>query len=186
MRKKLCVLYHNEHCYTKNMAENIKIGSEDKGVESFMWDVNYAAKNLDVLDDMDAIVFGSPTHFGSVSAEMKLLMDSTVDIWNKKKWRNKIAAGFTHSSAMNGDKLSVLMQIFIFSQQHGMIWTGLDLKSCEVVDEYGDEPLNIMGSWSGLMDISPSKNIQNKVNDNKTARYFGARLATVTNNFNQV
>lgn len=42
-------------------------------------------------------------------------------------WRNKIAAGFTNSGAMHGDKLHSLVTMALFAAQHGMIWVGLDL-----------------------------------------------------------
>lgn len=58
----------------------------------------------------DAIIFGSPTYNGSVSARFKQFMeDSTNPAWSPQKWRNKIAAGFTNSGAMHGDKLNSLI-----------------------------------------------------------------------------
>ena len=111
-------------------------------------------------------------------------MDSTVDIWDNKGWNNKIAAGFTHSSALSGDKLGALMSIFIFAQQHGMMWIGVDLKSNETLKNF-DVKLNRLGSWMGLMTESPSKDKELEINvsDIKTAEYFGARIAKITKKF---
>jgi len=42
---------------------------------------------------------------------------------------SKIAAGFTNSATLNGDKFSTLSYLFTLSQQHGMIWAGMGLKA---------------------------------------------------------
>jgi aryl-alcohol dehydrogenase-like predicted oxidoreductase len=61
------------------------------------------------LEASDAIIFGSPTYNGSLSAKLKQFFeDSTKAAWRELKWGDKIAAGFTNSGAQNGDKLSPL------------------------------------------------------------------------------
>ena len=110
-------------------------------------------------------------------------MDSTLEIWKKRGWKNKISAGFTHSYSLNGDKLSTLISIFLFAQQHGMIWKGLDLKSNELIM---GKNLNSMGSWVGLM--AKHWNIKNNrdenCNDKETVKYFGRSIANLVNNIN--
>ena len=178
MTKKIAIIYHGS--YSNTLSEHIQKGAE--GVKVVSYDVEHI-DNLNLLDDADAIIFGSPTYFGSVSASMKNFMDSTIDIWENKKWNNKIAAGFTYSSALDGNKLSALMTIFTFAEQHGMIWVGLDLKSCEKKEGYNTE-LNRFGSWAGLMAQSPHKNNQaDNLSDLQTAEYFGARIAEVIKKF---
>ena len=52
----------------------------------------------------DAIIFGSPTYNGTISARFKQFMeDSTRQAWIPQAWRNKVAAGFTNSGALHGD-----------------------------------------------------------------------------------
>jgi NAD(P)H dehydrogenase (quinone) len=185
MEKNIVIIYYNKHCYSSTLANHIKMGAEVEGVKAMSYDVSHINQNMHLLDEADGIIFGSPTYFGSVSAEMKGFMDSTVGIWDDKRWNNKIAAGFTHSSALSGDKLSALMTMFIFAAQHGMLWVGLDLKACDKIEGY-DLELNQFGSWMGLMAQSPNKAKSPSFNqsDLETAKYFGARIALITKKFN--
>jgi NAD(P)H dehydrogenase (quinone) len=184
MKKRIATIYDHELCFTKTLSRYIDIGIQSENVESTTYEAKFICENLQLLDDVDSIIFGTPTYFGNVSTNIKKLMDSTVDIWDNKKWNNKIAAGFTHSSALSGDKLGALMSIFIFAQQHGMMWIGVDLKSNEMLKD-SDVKLNRLGSWMGLMAESPNKDkkLEINVSDIKTAEYFGARIARITKKF---
>ena len=51
----------------------------------------------------------------------------TSAVWALQGWRDKLAAGFTHSAAPSGDKLGTLTQLAVFAAQHGMVWVGLGL-----------------------------------------------------------
>ncbi|WHA05136.1 flavodoxin family protein [Candidatus Bandiella numerosa] len=184
MKKRIATIYDHENCFTKTLSKYIHIGIQSENVESKTYEAKFICENLQLLDEVDSIIFGTPTYFGNVSTNIKKLMDSTVDIWDNKGWNNKIAAGFTHSSALSGDKLGALMSIFIFAQQHGMMWIGVDLKSNETLKNF-DVKLNRLGSWMGLMTESPSKDKEPEINvsDIKTAEYFGARIAKITKKF---
>ena len=64
---------------------------------------------------------------GSVSWQFKKFADASSKPWFTQAWKNKIAAGFTNSATMNGDKHSTLHYMFTLSQQHGMVWVGTGL-----------------------------------------------------------
>lgn len=178
---KVAVVYHSRYGNTKVIAEAIAKGiTETKKATIHLMEYN----KIDhaVLDATDAIIFGCPTYMGSVSAELKGFMDSTADAWRNQKWRNKIAAGFTNSSAYSGDKLGTLMQMVLFACQHGMIWVSLDLMACssEIKGESGE--LNRIGSWLGLMtqSVVENKSVSSPpLSDRKTAEYFGKRIVEV-------
>jgi multimeric flavodoxin WrbA len=136
-----------------------------------------------VLEASDAIIFGSPTYNGLVSARLKQVFeDSTKEAWRDLKWRDKIAAGFTNSGAQNGDKLNSLISMALFAAQHGMIWVGLDLMPGNSSSTGTAENLNRLGSWLGAMaqsntdegpDLAPIDS------DRRTAAYLGERVATI-------
>lgn len=136
----------------------------------------------DFIGEFDAIIFGSPTYFGCVSAETKKFFDSTLDIFKKRLWRNKIAAGFTYSSSPSGDKLKVLENILLFAAQHGMFWAGMDLfhkqrlseEMCELLSIDGETKLNHYGGWLGLMLSGVHDTSQHDI---ASARYMGHRIA---------
>lgn len=125
---------------------------------------------LDSLDNVDAIIFGSPTYMGSVSAQFKAFADATGDKWSEKKWSDKIAGGFTIGSNLSGDQLMTMQYFQVFANQHGMIWGSLDIPGgCD------PEGRNRLGAQSGL--IAHSKdNTLNEI-DLVTAKYLGLRIA---------
>jgi NAD(P)H dehydrogenase (quinone) len=109
---------------------------------------------MNALNGADAIVLGCPTYMGSVSAPFKAFMDSTVAVWALQGWRDKLAAGFTHSAAPSGDKLATLLQLAVFAAQHGMIWVGLGLPPTHATTGAADDT-NRLGSHLGAMAQSP-------------------------------
>lgn len=184
-RKTVAIVCHSRDSYDGKIATYIREGVESAELSSKQYDCSYTKNMLDELTGSDAIIFGSPSYFGAAPAKMKEFMDQTSSIWQNKLWSNKIAGAFTHSSSLSGDKLSVLQQFFIFAQQHGMIWVGLDVKSCQMKEHH--QKLNYLGSWSGLMTLSSDKNqvlAYDNETDKLTARYFGARIAKITKGLN--
>ena len=182
MNKKIAIIYDHDRCYTKTISSYIEKGINSQNIQSVSYTIDFILNKKSLLDKVNGIIFGAPTHFGNVSTNMKKFMDSTTSIWRDKKWKNKIAAAFTHSGALNGDKMSCLMSMFIFAQQHGMIWTGIDVNSNEKIYKYNVE-LNRLGSWIGLMVESIKKDAVVNVSDIKTAEYFGERVAKVSKSF---
>jgi multimeric flavodoxin WrbA len=182
---KISIVYHSGQGHTKAIAQSVARGAEDKGgvVVKLM---EYNKTDAAFLNDSDAIILGCPTYMGSVSAELKMFMDSTSDAWSQQKWRNKIAAGFTNSSAYSGDKLNTLMQMVLFACQHGMIWVGLDLMAGNSSSKGSNGDLNRIGSWVGLMaqsNTDQNAELAPPVSDRKTAEYFGRRIVEVTQKF---
>jgi multimeric flavodoxin WrbA len=88
---------------------------------------------LKELEKCDAMILGSPCYFKSVSAQLKMLMDRTVSIYNAKSLRNKIgAAVVTHDVRGWGGAL-VLHSIIDFYNTHKIIYAG------GIVGEGGEE-----------------------------------------------
>lgn len=168
---KIIVAYHSRTGRTKKLAESIAKGANATlmSVDNIDWDK---------LDNADAIIFGSPTYMGGVSAQMKAFMDETGRKWSEQKWKNKIAGGFTNASYSSGDKLSALIQINIFAMQHSMIWVGSD--------SMPEGDINRMGSFLGVMSQSAQKTAPEEamnVGDLKTAELYGKRIAEVAAKF---
>jgi NAD(P)H dehydrogenase (quinone) len=130
------------------------------------------------LDAADAIIFGAPTYMGSVSAPFKTFMDQTSRQWLNQVWKDKLAAGFTNSGGLSGDKLNVLFQLQLFAAQHGMLWVPFPLMPTGT----GPDDLNRMGSHLGLMtqsDNAPAE-ITPPAGDIRTAELFGTHVAERT------
>jgi multimeric flavodoxin WrbA len=99
-----------------------------------------------------------------------------------QSWKGKLAAGFSNSGSPSGDKLSTLLQIFLFSQQHGMLWQGLGVFPNEFPkgnESCSKDALNRIGSFAGLMTQANNDAPENTFTpgDLKTAELFGANIA---------
>jgi NAD(P)H dehydrogenase (quinone) len=70
---------------------------------------------LDALGAHDAIIYGSPTYMGGPAWQFKKFADASSKPWFSSAWKDKIAAGFTNSASVNGDKFST---IAYFSRCH--------------------------------------------------------------------
>lgn len=128
---------------------------------------------LTLLDSADAIIFGSPTYMGSVSAQFKAFADATSERWDSQQWRNKMAAGFTIGSCLNGDQTNTLKYFSTLASQHGMLWVGLD-----VAGGYNSLGINRLGCQMGVVGHNPEGDIHQS--DLDTAKYLGKRVANIT------
>lgn len=171
--RKVAVVYHSATGRTKALAEAVARGAGGEAIS--VDEKNLLAR----LSEADAIIFGAPTYMGSASAGFKAFMDSTSAIWAVQGWRDKLAAGFTHSAAPSGDKLGTLTQLAVFAAQHGMIWIGLGLPPTYIEvgpTEDGSRDTNRLGSHLGAMAQSrPGGTLPES--DLKTAEFLGRRVA---------
>ncbi len=67
---------------------------------------------LDDLDWADAVVFGTPTRFGNVAAQLKAFLDSAGGLWFQGKLADKVYAGFTSAQNAHGGQESTLLALF--------------------------------------------------------------------------
>jgi NAD(P)H dehydrogenase (quinone) len=185
----ISIVFDSGYGHTAKQAAAVAEGvSQVPGAEVNLVTVAEKAVDWSKLESSDAIVFGSPTYNGNISARLKQFFeDSTKAAWVDLKWRNKIAAGFTNSGAQSGDKLSSLVSMALFAAQHGMVWVGLDLHPGNSSSTGSDEDLNRLGSWIGAMAQSNSDQgpeVTPMDSDLKTAAYLGKRVAELTLRFN--
>lgn len=180
---KVSVIYHSKMGHTEKLAQAILKGAESvEEIEAKMFKVNEIVDDWDFINESDAIIFGSPTYMGTISAEFKEFMDKTSKIWMKQQWKDKIAAGFTNSGWPSGDKLNTLLQIAIFAAQHGMIWTSLGLMPGDLTRIEDEKDMNLVGSFLGSMSISKFNEpatVAPHEGDLKTGEYLGKRVANI-------
>jgi multimeric flavodoxin WrbA len=171
---KIVVVYHSGYGHTAAQAKAVFTGAESvEGVSVNLLKVEEVEANWESLDQADAIIFGSPTYMGSVSGQFKTFMDSTGGRWLEQKWKDKIAAGFTNSGSLSGDKLNTLIQLTVFAAQHGMVWVG----SSVLPNGRTDENINRIGSFLGAAAQSDHGSSEPSSGDLQTARLFGERVA---------
>ncbi len=130
---------------------------------------------LAALDESDAIIFGSPTYMGGISAQFKSFMDATSPRYLQRKWVDKIGAAFTVSGLAGGDKLNMLISCATFAMQHGMIWTGV--AESPVTGE-GYNRLGFFFGAAGVALFEPPSEMPN-AEDRQTGEMLGRRVATL-------
>jgi NAD(P)H dehydrogenase (quinone) len=176
---KIVVVYHSGYGHTKRIAETV---AESAGAQLIAIDAEGNISDADwaALDAADAIIFGSPTYMGTVSWQFKKFADASSKKWVAQAWRDKLAAGFTNSASMNGDKLSTLHYLFTLSQQHSMLWAGTGLMPSNTKAATRND-INYVASFSGLMTASPSDASPDEMfaGDFATAKAFGERIKAV-------
>lgn len=148
----VAIVYHSGFGHTQALADAIAKGIQSvSGAKATLVPVDQAEERAAELDAADAIVFGSPTYMGGISAEFARFKDWTSKRWMTRAWQNKLAAGFTVSASWGGDKQGTLHQLLTLAAQHGMVWIGLGLPPGNNHSKGSVEDLNRTGASLGLM-----------------------------------
>ena len=170
------VVYHSGYGHTQRLAQSV---AEGAGARLLAIDAegNLPDGGWEELKAADAIIFGSPTYMGSVSWQFKKFADASSKPWFAQEWKDKIAAGFTNSAGMNGDKQGVLTTLFTLAMQHSMLWVSQGLLPSNTRAAKRDD-VNYLVSYSGAMAQSPSDAGADarSAGDLETARLFGRRV----------
>jgi NAD(P)H dehydrogenase (quinone) len=178
------IVFHSGYGHTQKVAQAVAAGSggtllaiDNQG--------ELSPEGWAQLDASRAIVFGSPTYMANVSWQFKKFVDASSTVWARQGWKDKLAAGFTNSAGINGDKLSTLFTLLALSQQHGMLWVGTGLMPSNTKASVRDDT-NYLASFTGLMTATPADASPDEMaqGDLKTARLFGERIADVARSFN--
>jgi NAD(P)H dehydrogenase (quinone) len=177
---KVAIVYHSGFGHTQALAEAVAKGARAvPGATVSLVPVAEAEARAAELDGADAIIFGSPTYMGGVSAEFAKFKDWTSKRWMEGTWRNKLAAGFTASASWNGDKHNTLYQLLTLALQHGMVWVGLGLAPGYNHSKGSAEDLNRLGASVGAMaQANADQGIEGiAASDFRTMESLGKRVA---------
>jgi len=179
----VAIVYHSGYGHTKKQAEAVHAGvlAGNATAELIAIDAegNLGEAAWASLSQADAVIFGSPTYMGSVSWQFKKFADASSKPWFSQAWKDKIAAGFTNSATINGDKLSTLHYMFTLAMQHGMIWVGTGLMPSNAKAAQRND-VNYLGSSAGAISQSPADSSPDEgplPGDLETAKLFGKRVA---------
>ncbi len=183
---RVAVAYHSGFGHTARQAQAVADGAKavpNTEVELLAVD-DLAEELLTKLDQADAIIFGAPTYMGSASAVFKTFAESTSKAWGDNlRWKNKIAAGFTNSQNINGNKENTLLEMFVLAAQHGMHWVSLGTYPGWNTTSASPNDLNRLGGFTGAMaqshgDAGPDQ--APPPADLATAAHLGRRVAETT------
>ena len=179
MPTQIAVIYHSGYGHTAVQAQAVAEGAKSvPDTKVLLLTADEAATRWDDLAVSDALIFGAPTYMGSLSAPFKAFMDASSKAWEKHDWADKLAAGFTNSANLNGDKEMAVLQLAIFAAQHGMIWVSPNVKPAGLTPK----DVNRLGGYLGALaqsDFDKGPDLTPPEGDKATAAHLGKRVATL-------
>lgn len=196
--KKILVLYYSMYGHTETMAKAVVEGAKSvSGVEVDIKRIpelmpEDEARNAGVkldqdapiaevadLSNYDAIIFGTPTRFGNMAAQMRNFLDQTGGLWAKGFLIGKIGSVFT-STGVGGGNETTIQSFHTTLLHHGMIVVGLPYSCQELMDiseVKGGSPL-------GAATIAGPDGSRNPSNiELSMAKFQGRHVAEITKRF---
>ncbi len=150
--KKILVLYYSMYGHVEIMAKAVAEGARSvngaevtiKRVPELMSDevASKAGVKLgqdapiahpEELGQYDAIIFGVPTRFGNMAAQMRNFLDQTGGLWMKGALIGKVGSVFT-STATGGGNETTIQSFHTTLFHHGMIVVGLPYSCQDFMD----------------------------------------------------
>jgi NAD(P)H dehydrogenase (quinone) len=195
---KLAVIYYSATGHGTTMARRVATSAEAAGAEvrvrpvaetrdptSFAhnpaWTANYeATKDLphaagDDITWADAVIFGSPTRFGSVASQLRVFLDSLGGLWSEGKLADKVYAAFTSTNTAHGGQETTLLTLYVTLMHFGGII---------VPPGYTDQLKFVDGNPYGVSLIADHDNIS-EFDDttNNALDHLAKRVVSVTKRF---
>lgn len=180
----IAIVYFSGYGHTAKLAKSVESGiTSVNGVETRLLQIDQQGDlpegGWELLKEADAIIYGSPTYMGGPAWQFKKFADATSKPWMTQDWKDKLAAGFTTSASVNGDKYSTIQYFWTLSQQLGQIWVGSGLLPSNA-KAHGPSDVNWTAGAAGALAISPSDSSPEEAphtGDLETARLLGVRVA---------
>lgn len=129
------------------------------------------------LGQSDAVIFGTPTRFGMMCAQMRNLLDQTGALWAKGALINKVGSVFTSSNTQHGGQETTIVSFHATLLHHGMIVVGVP---------YSEPGISAMGEMNGGSPYGASTiaasdgSRQPSESELTVARAQGKRVAEIT------
>lgn len=117
----------------------------------------------------DAIIFGTPTRFGSTTAELKSYIDGLGGLWFQGKLNGKVGSVFTSTQTVHGGNESTLISLYNPMAHLGLIIVPLG---------YADPAMFKSGTPYGASAVT-GENPMPTEDDLEVARFQGRRVAQV-------
>lgn len=187
------IVFYSRNGNTAQLAEAIAEGAREEGASVTLrrardivpeeiiasvpgWKENrermearYAAPTPEDAANADAILFGTPTRFGNISAELKAYVDSLGGLWARGALNGKAGSVFVSTSSTHGGNESTLLSMYHFMAHLGLVI---------VPTGYTDPALFAAGTPYGASAVSgPGGNQPPTPEDLNVARHQG-RLVT--------
>jgi NAD(P)H dehydrogenase (quinone) len=200
MSTKISIVFYSMYGHTHRMAEEIAAGvREVSDVSVSLYQVPElvpaevleksgaaAAKakmsaipeaTNDILAASDGIIFGTPTRFGNMAAQMRNFLDRTASLWLKGTLIGKAGSVFVSTGTQHGGQETTITSFHTTLLHHGMVIVGVPyseqglLKMDEIT---GGSPYGATTLAGGDNSRQPSEN------ELRIARFQGKHVAEIT------
>jgi len=129
------------------------------------------------LADADAIIFGTPTRFGNMAAQMRNFLDQTGGLWAKGALIGKVGSVFTSTGTQHGGQETTITSFHSTLLHHGMVIVGVPY-SCQELSNMNEIT---GGSPYGAGTLAGSDGSrQPSANELAIARFQGRHVAEIT------
>jgi NAD(P)H dehydrogenase (quinone) len=128
------------------------------------------------LADADAIIFGTPTRFGNMSAQMRNFLDQTGELWMRGALSGKVGSVFTSTASQHGGQETTITSFHTTLLHHGMIIVGVpytEQRLLNMNEITGGSPYGASTITKGDGSRQPSEN------ELAIARYQGRYVAEI-------
>jgi NAD(P)H dehydrogenase (quinone) len=88
----------------------------------------------DQLADADAIIFGTPTRFGNMAAQMRNFLDQTGQLWMQGGLVGKVGSVFTSTATQHGGQETTITSFHSTLLHHGMVIVGVPYSAQRLLD----------------------------------------------------
>jgi NAD(P)H dehydrogenase (quinone) len=191
---KLLVLYYSMYGHIETMAQSVVEGARTvDGVEVTLKRVpeimsEEAARKAGAkvgqaapiaspkeLAEYDAIIFGTPTRFGNMAAQMRNFLDQTGSLWTSGALVGKVASVFASTGTGGGNESTILTFIPTLLH-HGMIYVGLPYACPDLADI---SELKGGSPYGAATIAGPDGSRQPSAKELAMARYQGKHVASI-------
>jgi len=198
MSAKIQVVFYSMYGHIYKMAEAVVAGVREAGAEVALYQVaelmsdeqleKAGAKAAraafahipfakpDQLADADAVIFGAPTRYGNMCAQMRNFLDQTGGLWMKGALIGKVGSVFTSSATQHGGQETTITSFHSTLLHHGMVIVGVpysEQRQMKIDEITGGSPYGASTITGGDGSRQPSEN------ELAIARFQGKHVATI-------
>ena len=130
----------------------------------------------DQLAEADAVIFGTPTRFGNMCAQMRNFLDQTGGLWVKGALIGKVGSVFTSTATQHGGQETTLTSFHTTLLHQGMVIVGVpysEQRQMTLAEISGGSPYGATTIAAGDGSRQPSEN------ELAIARFQGRHVATI-------
>jgi NAD(P)H dehydrogenase (quinone) len=199
MSAKVQVIFYSMYGHIYQLAEAVTAGARETGADVSLWQVpelvpaeilqksgaavaraafaHVPVANPAQLAEADAIIFGTPTRFGNMAAQMRNFLDQTGGLWANGTLVGKVGSAFTSTASQHGGHETTLVSFYFTLMHHGMVVVGTpytEQRLLNMAEITGGTPYGA----TTLAGIDGSR--QPSENELAIARFQGRHVAQIT------